>query len=84
MPSGVRVGQTIPEVTRRLRLPDDLEELEEVTWSPPVCDDGPLEAVLGSLEVTFTWTPVPGPFDPVRPLAQIRRLSKIEMTYYGP
>lgn len=83
-PAGIRIGQTMEAVTQRLGISYWMDEFEEVTWTPPLCDDGPLDVVVGTAEVTFTWAPVPGPFDPKRPLEQERRLAKLEMTHYGP
>jgi hypothetical protein len=83
-PSGIRVGQTLAEVTRRLGVPDTLPELRKATWAPLLCDDGPLDAVAASPTVTFHWRPVPGPFDPKRPANTGRRLTRIEMDDYGP
>jgi hypothetical protein len=81
MAGGVRVGQTMEEVTGRLRTPPDLEELEEITWAPPICDDGPLVAA-GGTGATLTWTSAPGLFDVNRPWSQKRSLARIEL-YHG-
>lgn len=80
MPNGVRVGQSLEEVLERLKAPDSLEELEEVTWSPLVCEDaGSFDREQLLPEVTFTWAPVAAPNNPARPLVQERRLAKIEL-----
>lgn len=81
MPTGVRVGQRLEEVLRRLGAPES-EELEEVTWSPPLCEDGPLDPV--SVTIAFSWTPVQGPFETGRPLNQVTRLVQIELARQGP
>lgn len=83
-PAGIRIGQTLTEVAQRLGISSWMDEFEEVTWTPPLCDDGPLNTSAPSPEVTFTWAPIPGPFDAQRPLEQERKLVKLEMSHYGP
>lgn len=83
-PAGIRIGQTLTEVAQRLGISSWMDEFEEVTWTPPLCEDGPINTDAASLEVTFTWAPIPGPFDPKRPLEQERKLVKLEMSHYGP
>ena len=73
MPAGVRVGQSQEQVANRLGVSPDIDEFEEVVWSPPVCGDG------ASADVNFTWTPVAGRFEANHPLEMTLKLSRIEM-----
>lgn len=73
MPAGVRVGQSQEQVAHQLGLSPDIDEFEEVVWSPPVCGDHV------SVDVNFTWTPVAGRFEANQPLEVTLKLSRIEM-----
>jgi hypothetical protein len=84
MPGGVRPGQTVEEVVGRLSAPEELEELDEVTWSPAVCQSGPMDSLAGSVTVSFTWVTGPGSFDVHRSRNQSRVLSRIELSHLGP
>ncbi len=83
MPNGIRVGMSLTEVTRRLGLADSLDELRKATWNPPLCE-GPLDVAVYTPDITFAWTPQPGPFESIRPAHGRRRVAKIELASYGP
>jgi hypothetical protein len=64
-----------------MKAPDNLEELEEVTWSPLLCEEHPTTVNSPLPEVTFTWAIVQEPNDQARWWVQARRLTKIELAF---
>jgi hypothetical protein len=72
-PSGVRVGLTLEEVSRRLGV--DLRGLGSRTWEPPVC--GESDVTITGFSVTFS-NPR-GPFDPPPAVPVVRRVVSIHV-----
>ncbi|HTS87267.1 MAG TPA: hypothetical protein VMG41_02150 [Gemmatimonadales bacterium] len=71
-PSGVRVGQSLPQMMPRLGLPASAT-LSSRTWSPEFCQRGPL--IPGHAHITFTFDSTAKPGGP--------RLVRIEMRQGG-
>jgi hypothetical protein len=74
LPSGVRVGMTLNQVSDHLRLPNADQYLRADTLGPVSCHDGPHDPGLAGLYLIFS---------PLR-AATLRTLVKIEMTEFGP
>ena len=74
LPSGIRVGMTIQEVGRLLRLPNAATYLRGDTLAPINCLDGPHESGLSGLDLVF---------EPAR-TDTLRRLARIRLSQYGP
>jgi len=45
MPNGVRVGSTLADVSRRLRVDIKRQLSEDLVWTPPLCEQGPYDRI---------------------------------------
>ena len=74
LPSGIRVGMTIQEVGRRLRLPHPASYLRGDTLAPISCFEGPHNPDRAGLDLIFSPAKSDNP----------RRLVSIHLSEFGP
>ena len=81
LPSGLRIGQTLPQVAKAIGLPDTSAAAYGQTAAIRLCADSTFS--LGEAGLLLHFTPVYGAFDPPAKRTRTPTLSKLEVSFWG-